>query len=211
MSNVMNILRINKLRFWPQKNMNKEEKLNSIIMFILLTSLVGFVISHNVKLLVMGLLSIGVIVIMYGMKKKEGFDNIREIKNKANEILHESYTTPTENNPAMNVLLTDITDNPNRPPAAPSFNPIIEEEINQKTKDMVLDKLGDKKLNDKLFKDLGDNFIFEQSMRTFYPTANTQIPNDQESFARSLYGNTPSCKDGDSIACLKNVPRYTNY
>ena len=34
-------------------------------------------------------------------------------------------------------------------------------------------------IESKLFKDLGDNFDFEQSMRPFYATANTKVPNDQ--------------------------------
>ena len=41
-------------------------------------------------------------------------------------------------------------------------------------------------LEEKLFKDLGDNFSFDQSMRTWYATPNTQVPNDQKKFAEFL-------------------------
>jgi len=40
-------------------------------------------------------------------------------------------TQPTKNNPLMNVLLTDIKDNPTREAAQPSFNPEVESKINE--------------------------------------------------------------------------------
>ena len=62
---------------------------------------------------------------------------------------------------------------------------------------------------DKLFKDLGDDFVFDRSMRNFYTTANTKVvPGDQKAFAEFLYGDMQSCKDGDPIACEKNSFRY---
>ena len=58
---------------------------------------------------------------------------------------------------------------------------------------------------DKLFKDLGDDFMFDRSMRNFYTTPNTKVvPGDQKAFAEFLYGDMQSCKDGDPIACEKN-------
>ena len=58
-------------------------------------------------------------------------------------------------------------------------------------------------------KDLGDNFGFEQSMRNFYSTPNTRVPNDQKAFAEYLYGDMPSCKGGDNLECNKN--NYSKY
>ena len=59
-------------------------------------------------------------------------------------------------------------------------------------------------IKNKCYKDLGEAMNFDNSMRQFHTTANTTIPNDQEAFAKSLYGNMPSCKDGDSLQCSKN-------
>jgi len=55
-----------------------------------------------------------------------------------------------------------------------------------------------------LFDDRGDKFEFEQSMRQFYTTANTRVPNNQFEFARFCYGNMASCKDGDVEQCIRN-------
>ena len=48
--------------------------------------------------------------------------------------------------------------------------------------------------NNKLYKNLGDNLNFENSMRNFYTMFNTQIPNNQKEFALFCYGDMPSVK-----------------
>ena len=62
----------------------------------------------------------------------------------------------------------------------------------------------------KLFKDLGDQYIFEQSLRPFNSTSSTTIPNDQGAFADFCYGSMVSCKEGNMFACARNLARHTN-
>ena len=78
---------------------------------------------------------------------------------------------------------------------------------------MILENQKENKLDSRLFKDLGDNMIFDQSMRAFYATPNTQIPNDQKAFAEFCYGDMISCKEGNAFACARNgsAARWTNY
>ena len=66
-------------------------------------------------------------------------------------------------------------------------------------------------ITDKLFKSLGDQFEFEQSLRPFYSNPSTTIPNDQQSFAEFCYGSMISCKEGNNFACARNTSHYTNY
>ena len=75
----------------------------------------------------------------------------------------------------------------------------------------INDKTGNVGPNPRFFMDLGDSISFQQSQRNFYSTANTKVPNDQTAFAQYLYGNMPSCKDGDGLQCLKDNPRWINY
>ena len=63
----------------------------------------------------------------------------------------------------MNVMLTEYQDNPKRKTAAPSFNPVVEEKINQEAKNMIIKNFGDPEIENKLFKDLGDSINFDQS------------------------------------------------
>ena len=63
---------------------------------------------------------------------------------------------------------------------------------------------------EKLFADLANEFEFEQSMRPFYSTASSTIPNDQKSFAEFCYGSMISCKEGNLFACARDNPQYRN-
>jgi len=125
---------------------------------------------------------------------KEGFQN-----DIMYEIAKDTMTTPTKSNPMMNVMLPEIQDNPQRNVAAPSFAPKVEKEINNSVKENI---------DPRLFQDLGDNIEFETSMRSFYTTPNTQVPNNQKAFAEFCYGGMKSCKEGDGNSCHKNNYRH---
>lgn len=112
-------------------------------------------------------------------------------------------------NPLGNVLLTDYEYNPNKKPAPPAFKEVVSNDILEKTKiDIAYQYPTQPDIDERLFKNLADEFEFEQSMRPFYSTASTTIPNDQAAFANFCYGEMISCKEGDENACNKTFPRY---
>lgn len=197
---------------WPNNNMNLNEKLNSITRLVILLSILGYLITNNINMIITGILTISSISILQYIQhnkilknniQNEGFDNLNLFNNK------NTYTNPTKKNPLMNVLLPEINDNPNRNAALPAFNPIVENNINNKTKEMVVDKFNNNKNIDKrLFKDLGDNFEFDMSMRQWYSTPNTKVMNDQKEFAEFCYGDMISCKEGNELACTRNAPPH---
>jgi len=204
---------------FPKEYMSTEQKLNAITRLISILTILGYLITQNIRLLITGIITISIIVLLNKLNflktkntnKKpvnlEGFTNPNYIKeNKQN------HTLPTKTNPVMNVLLTDIEDNPERNSALPAYNSSVEKEINNNVKELIKENFNnDDMVDQRLFREIGDNFNFEQSMRTFYATPNTRIPNDQESFANFCYGDMISCKDGDSLACSRNNPRHINY
>lgn len=195
-------------QLWPTKEMDVNEKLNSITRLILLLSLLLYLITNNNRILITCCITIfAIILLKYTLKqenekeKKEGF----QLNKKA--LISSKIHPPTPSNPMMNVLLPQIQDDPNRPPAAPSYNPIIVDKINEATQSMVVNSFDNPDgINDRLFKDLGDSFQFDRSMIQFNSNANTQIPNDQKSFAEFCYGDMISCKEGDPMACSKRMP-----
>ena len=204
---------------WPLQGMTTDEKLNAITRLVIILTILGFLLTKTIKILITGIVTLVAIVILYkaeilnsnknkiSANTKEAFTNPDVYK-----MLKKNFTEPSDKNPAMNVLLTEINDNPNRKSAAPAFNPIVKKEINDKTQEFVADNFGDPKIADKLFKDLGDSFTFDQSMRTWYATANTRVPNDQNAFAEYCYGDMVSCKEGNEFACAQGMtPRWTNY
>ena len=194
---------------WPQSSMSSNDKLNAITRLVIILTFLGHLISRNYKIVMTGVVKITSIILLYFFQRnqesrhinKEGFSN-PDVYN----LIKNNYTEPTKTNPAMNVLMNQITDEPNRKPAAPSYNQAVEKEMNEKTQKFVSDNFADPNIDQRLFKDLGDSFNFDQSMRTWYATPNTQIPNDQQAFAEYLYGDMPSCKDGDKFSCLQGTP-----
>ena len=48
-------------------------------------------------------------------------------------------------------------------------------------------------------------------MRSYYSTPNSKVMNDQGAFSKFLYGDMPSCKDGNAFACEQNNQRYNLY
>ena len=203
------------LDLWPLESMTREEKLNAISRFVIYTTLVSIFLFRSIKIVLTGIITLVILVITYcilnNRSKKLMNDTLRE--GFSDESLYEkfktSYTNPTTQNPIMNVLLPEIQDNPQRLQAAPAYNKAVEKEINESAINLVKTNFDDQSIDEKLFNDLGDKFQFEQSMRQFYATANTRVPNNQKDFAQFCYGNMASCRDGDVEECYKSSYRHT--
>jgi hypothetical protein len=126
------------------------------------------------------------------------------------KVLKSNYYDSDKKNPLGNVLLTEIGDDPTRKSAPPAFNPDVYEDINSSVK-KTIQYLNPsiKNTNKQFFGDLWQNYEFENStMRPFFSTANTKVTQDQGAFAQYLYGNMPSCKEGDAFACVKANVRH---
>ena len=214
---------------WPMPLMSIEQKLNAISRIVILLTILGFLITKNINIVFTGLITLAIFVMIYKLqyqvqnkpngpignvntdnsdqKKKEGFVN-----SKMYNVLKPQLTTPTINNPMMNVLLPEIAYNPMREQAAPAYNPAVEKEINHSTEAAAVIDFEPKtiseaeKLRKKLFADLGDKYEFDDSMRSFYTNPNTTIPNDQKGFAEFCYGGMISCKEGNEFACQRFNP-----
>ena len=207
-------------KLWPLESMNQNEKLNAVSRLIIFLTIIGSVITKNINILISGIVCIFIIIVFNLLQNRkldnkdltkitEGFSN----PDLYNTLKH-NFTNPNKDNPLMNVNLTEIQDNPERLDAAPSYNKMVEKNINESTKEFIKQSSDNKDIKDKLFNSLGDNlgndFEFEQSMRQFYTTANTRVCNNQTAFANFCYGNMASCRDGDVEKCIKNNPRHTN-
>ena len=212
---------------WPNSTMTNMEKLNAISRFVILASLLGYLITLNIGLIFVCIITLGVIAILYHVQSNKSKDNEKEkdkvsppkIKeNFTNSILYnevkDDYTNPKQNNPMMNVLVPEVIYNPTRNEAAPAFNAEVEKKINNNTKDYVVettfsDESSKQKeyIKRKLFSDLGDSYMFDHSMRNFYTNPNTTIPNDQEGFANFCFGDMISAKEGNEFALGRNMPR----
>jgi hypothetical protein len=222
---------------WPTSNMNYEQKLNAITRLIILITILGYILTSSIRILVAGIVTIVVIFVMYKMRKqkltseimKEGFkitgnegsglygDKTKTITNPETlqSALKSEFKLGNKKNPFSNVLLTDIMDDPDRKAAPPSFNPEVDVDITKNIKKSVqFMNPGIKNTNKQLYGELWENYELDQSNRAFFSTANTRVVNDQGAFSQFLYGNMPSAKGNsveDNLQREKDSYRYTLY
>ena len=219
---------------WPTSNMNYEQKLNAITRLIIIITILGYILTSSIRILVAGIVTIIVIFVMYKMRKqkltseimKEGFkmsgsqasfDNTKTISNPETlqSALKSEFKMGNKKNPFSNVLLTDIMDDPDKNAAPPSFNPEVDVDITKNIKKAVQFMNPEiKNTNKQLYGELWENFELDQSNRAFFSTANTRVVNDQGAFSKFLYGNMPSAKGNspeDNLQREKDNYRYTLY
>ena len=215
--------------FYPIDTMSYEQKLNAITRTIFILTAVSFLFSKNIRLLVIGIITFIAIYVLHHFHEKE--KDKRESKRIASSLkenfespaldyLKENnmpiptdvFDNPDSSNPFGNVMVTDYDYKPNKRPAPPANNKIVQDEILEQAKRAVSEANPDHPdIADKLFNDMGSNLEFEQSLRPFHSNPNTAIPNDQTAFAEFCYGSMISCKEGNKFACARNLSRHTNY
>jgi len=105
-------------------------------------------------------------------------------------VLRSEFKDGTKKNPFSNVLLTEISDDPDRKSAPPAFNVDVEQDITKNVKRTVqMLNPGIKNTSKQLFGDLWQKFQLDESNRAFYSMPNTRVGNDQGAFAEYLYSD----------------------
>jgi hypothetical protein len=214
--------------FFPVESMTYNQKLNAISRSIILLTIISFLYTRSFRILIIGIITMLSIFLLHyyhnkditktnSIKKRaeafvEGFDNpALEVLKKYNVDPITTFDAPSSTNPFSNVLIPDYEYNPQKKPAPPSYNENVNSTILDKAKQLVIDQNpGQPDIADKLFTDLGEQFVFEQSLQPFYSNPATTIPNDQAGFADFCYGSMVSCKEGNLFACARNLDRHTN-
>ena len=162
-------------KFVPLQTMTTSEALNSVVRFtIYFAFIMFFATGEGMYMLSVPVVMVATILlgnVFPNGKTLESFKlETTETKNDLKE-----YTLPTKDNPFMNVLLTEIKDNPNRPDAAPTMRRDVKDKIYkafQQTSDILMDT--------------SDLFDQAQAMRTFHTLQSSKVPNDQDAFLKWL-------------------------
>ena len=180
----------------PKSYMSKSQKINAVTRLIILITVLLFVFTGRISFLMSGVVSLGLIYII-SMQKKEGLESSIKRKKKAQTL------TENVSNPLNNGM---IGGDPLKSEAPNAYDKDVVANINKSVKQMIQDQNASiDNIDDKLFKDLGENFEFDRSMRQFYSTANTTTPNDQRGFADFCYKDMVSGKEGDETALVRNT------
>ena len=145
-------------QIWPYSYMNKDSKFNAMTRFVILLSLFGYMCFNRILILILGIILIGVIVLIYN-QNKEGYGN----------SYYKTYDTVDidikENNPFNNVLMTDYKFDVQKKEAPLDYTPELENKINEKTKQSILEQNKDNADMIYMFSDNKTNFEFEPQGR----------------------------------------------
>lgn len=220
---LLNVSQINEL--FPSGDMSYNQKLNAISRMVIILTIIVYFFTKTIRSIIFGAFSLFSIYLVHYYyllnKKKEearrdaftGLDGQNSSNNPALNALGsdadallapmEVFDQPTAQNPFSNVLITDI---PKKKPAPPAYNEKVNKTILEAAKESVMNANPDQPdISDKLFKDLGEQLTFEQSMRQFYSNPATLTPDDQQAFAEFCYGSMISCAEGNKFACARNA------
>jgi hypothetical protein len=221
-------------QLWPNQKMTNEAKMNAVSRLVILMTILGFILTRNIKIVFIGAITLAILFTVYKFRKqnfvnsliqnvgkKEGFSNSNKMTTDSKTtynpvtletVLRSNFHPTTKKNPFGNVLLTDISDSPNRLAAAPSFNPDVYDDIDSavKKQSQMLNP-GIKNTNKQLYGDLKGNYDLDNSMMRFYSTANTRVENDQSSFSKYLYGDMYSGKESTPESAMMRVKDNYRY
>jgi len=178
--NNISILFQNTNEFFPKKEFNRIHKVNSIARLSIYYGLLICLLRLDTKYLS---LSFCLLLLSYYLGYVDTFEST--VNNQNNK---KKCTEPTESNPFMNFILGDQMINPNKPAAC---------HVDSVRKDQI------KKYRLSAYPDPKDLFGKVVTDRNFYTMPSTTIVNDQESFAKFVYGDFGKCKS-EGKDCLKN-------
>ena len=186
-----------RFEFVPFANMSFNAKLNSMVRFSVYFAILWYFYDYNHSIFMIPLLIMMLTYMLYNYAndyKKESFEEeLQQVfKNKIGgaeeDKEDEECTTPTNENPFMNVMLNEYTENPNRGKACKNSEDKVKEAFEEK-----------------LYKPVDE--IWDKDSRQFYTNPSTTIPNDAIAFAKWCNEVPASCKE-NSAACLPYGERY---
>ena len=171
------------LEFIPSAHLSIERKVNAIVRFSFYLSIILMIAKNDYRYSYIFIATIAISYFFYN-------NNVENFKGSSSESTPNSVVPaeksnvecdkPTPDNPFMNPLLTDT---PTTKKKACNYTAEVNAEI-------------DDILNEKLYKDMDTVYNSDYSQRQFYSMPNTQIPNDQGTFAKWLYSTPVACTIG---------------
>lgn len=176
-------------KFIPDSKMTLVEQLNAVFRFALYFTIVVSIIKQDIRVM---LFVVFVGLLTFAVAYHEDKNN--QVKESLMNNLNINYdrqkrvcSLPTKQNPFMNVLMSDYTEFPNKPPACNINNKRIKQAINMNA-------------TDRLYQDIDDVYDRNANNRQFFTNPVTSIPNSQDAFAHWLYNNGATCKER-SVNC----------
>ena len=187
-------------KFLPTNDMTVPEALNAVVRFTVYSALLVAIVARRTDyLLLIPLVMVASVVLVRLFPKtqiiQETFDTIK--RTAKGDRQH--FSTPSADNPFMNVLFTDYVDDPARVSAPPDVtSSALDSSIRE-----AFSKTSD------LFMDTSDTYGLMESSRHWVTQAATTIPNDLEGFQSFLNKDNVSRKGKSEEYVLANGSTHT--
>lgn len=180
----------------PTDYMPIDEKLNALTRLVIFVTLIIALLLQDSRIILLMIILVIIIVIIYEYYNKYNVQTDSFLNSKNLEVIDNKICLkPTQNNPFMNPVLTDITNdeyNSASIGACDVYNERIEESI-------------DKMYNESMYRNADDLYDRSTGKRQFYTVPGNKVPNDQEIFANWLYNRGKSCKENNGSKCYENL------
>ena len=186
--------------FVPRRSMSLDEKLNAAVRFVAYATAALFLYTSKTMYLYLLPAALLSTKLLHDHGAGEAMLSSTAIDSDAGDLPDRNPRTvvdgatcvpPTADNPFMNVLVSDIKYDPQRPAACPMADDGVRDDAMSK-------------FYDGLFVDAGDVFGNATASRQFYTMPVTEVANDQAGFARACYGSIGDCKAGNMSQCQEH-------
>lgn len=176
--------------FWPTSTQTPGERINSATRFIVYAACLTYIIRRDPRVFILALM---VISVLFVLNKNGMIDNtVAHPVFSHNTDYVPDCQEPTFDNPMGNVLLSDITDRPNRPPAC--YYPTVKEGVKENLDDMIPYDCGRSRCP-------LPEYQRKSASRQFVTMPVSTIPGAQTEFAEWCYGKkfAPICRSDPSM------------
>lgn len=189
----------NALSIIPNSSMSFQGQMNAVMRFSLYLAILIIIYERNITSAVAIIVITIVITTVLDHHDKRVDKDVHKKRESLNlhmdELVDELCVKPSQNNPMMNVLVSDYSEFPTRPRAC---------DIDLVTKEV------ESALTHNVYRDVDDIYGKKAMVeRPFYTMPITTIPNDQTEFANWLYNaDSPGvCRDGNMAVCGQRIHR----
>ena len=180
--------------FFPSKEMTFVQQLNSFVRLSLYFAVLVFILERNINIFLVPLF---IAAFTFFLSTVDTENKTKEnLKLEKDNVYKDRYTEtvcqkPSQNNPFMNVLMSDYALNPEKKHAC---------NISKSSVKKVAQEYFDKNL----YRSVSDVFNKEASDRQWVTNPVTTIPNDADKFSKWCYMTNKTCKEGNGNKCYIN-------
>jgi hypothetical protein len=183
----------------PDGSMTLREQLNAVMRFGIYLGILLAIFERSLVSATYIIVIVMAVTAVLEYHDSQTDEDIKERREKLNvqpdELTGKLCTRPTQDNPMMNVLVSDYGLFPTRPEACDVSQPSVARQVK-------------KLIRHNVYRDADDIYGRKaEAEQPFYTMPSTSIPNDQTEFARWLYSDrSPGvCRDGDMPACGQRI------